>query len=341
MFFFTELSNLLPFPIPFASRLIGSFLTSFMLMLIVGKPFIALAVRIFPANARIATPLNHQGKNGIPTMGGLLIIAVIMVGAMLWCNVRKPQVWCQLFVLAVFGLLGAIDDWYKISCARGVSVKTKFLGQLIAGLASIGLLMFYADIAPVVQLPFGMLLPIPFLFVLWALFLIVGCSNAVNITDGLDGLATQVLIPTFFVLSLLAYVARVAGESVVPAGAELGVLAALVGGALVGFLWYNAYPAQLFMGDAGALALGALLATMSLALDFVWFLPLSAVICVIETLSALVQIGSLKLRGKKIFRLAPIHHHFELGGWHEQKITTRAAIISWVLSLVALSLYRS
>jgi phospho-N-acetylmuramoyl-pentapeptide-transferase len=294
-------------------------------------------------------PQSHFSKAGTPTMGGALILAAVAISTLLWADLRNRYVWIVLFVLASFGLIGWIDDYRKLVLkdSRGLPAKWKYLLQSLFGIAAALWLYWTADvpaatalIVPVfkqVAIPLGLLFPVV------AYFWIVGFSNAVNLTDGLDGLA---IMPTVLVASALGVFAYVAGHSVfshylqlphIPGAGELGIVCGSLAGAGLGFLWFNTYPAQVFMGDVGALAVGAALGAIAVIVRQELVLVLMGGIFVIETLSVMAQVASFKLTGKRIFRMAPIHHHFELKGWPEPRVIVRFWIISVMLMLLGLA----
>lgn len=324
-------------------RVMAALLTALACAFIFGDWFITQSNIFFRAKAREHTPENHRAKDNMPTMGGLFILATVFFTTLMWCNLTDLHVWIMLASLASFGLIGFWDDWSKMKNRKGISEKQKFKAQLVAAAtvssawyflcqpSSILCIPFFKDIQP----DFGILL-IP-----WAIFIMVGTSNAVNLTDGLDGLAIGSLLPNFATFAILAYIAGHVGFAhylhVPFAGtAEIAIIGSTLFGASIGFLWYNTYPAQIFMGDVGSLALGAGLACMALMVKQELLLGLAGGLFVGETVSVMLQVFSYKFFSKRIFRMAPIHHHFELLGWQESKITVRFAIISLVLCLIAL-----
>ncbi|MCB9492782.1 MAG: phospho-N-acetylmuramoyl-pentapeptide-transferase [Epsilonproteobacteria bacterium] len=324
-------------------RAIAALLTSLFLSLLWGEKFIRFCQKNFRSKVREWVPDSHHKKNNTPTMGGLLVILIGMLTMLLWSNLCKPNVWIFLLTMICFGILGFIDDWSKIFHKKGISAKQKFLAQFISALLVSTLWYCFGLQTPQMCVPFFkhcelMLGP---LLIFWATFVIVGTSNAVNLTDGLDGLATGPLIMAFSTFGLIAYLAghkQFANYLYIPfaASAELAVIAASMAGVLIGFLWYNTYPAQIFMGDVGSLALGAGLGLTALMCRQELLLPLAGGIFVLETVSVIVQVLSYKFLGRRVFRMAPIHHHFELLGWKEAKITVRFWIISFVLCLLTL-----
>ncbi len=304
------------------------------------------------ASLRVGQPIRdigpaHQDKAGTPTMGGLLILLSLLVSVLLWSNLDNRFVLTVVGVTAGFGLLGFIDDYRKVreSHARGISARMKLVWQTALGLAVA--IAIYTDPG------FDAELAVPFFknftpnigwaYVPVATFIIVGTSNAVNLTDGLDGLAIGPVMITAGTFLILSYAAGHAGISeylaikYVPDAGGLAIFCgALIGGGL-GFLWFNASPAQLFMGDVGSLALGGALGTIAVLLRQEILLAVVGGIFVVETLSVAIQVASFKLTGRRVFLMAPIHHHFEQLGWPEQKIVVRFWIISAILGLIALS----
>jgi len=294
-------------------------------------------------------PQTHFSKAGTPTMGGALIIMTVMAAVLLWGDLRNRYVWIVLAVLVGFGLIGWLDDWIKIvhRDPNGLKSRLKYLYQSIFGLAA-GLVLFYTADTPAATTLFVPLLknvaiPLGLFFVVVAYFWIVGFSNAVNLTDGLDGLA---IMPTVLVACALGVFAYASGNAVfseylqipaIPGAGELVIICAAIAGAGLGFLWFNTYPAMVFMGDIGALALGAALGAIAVIVRQELVLVIMGGVFVIETLSVIIQVASFKLTGKRVFRMAPIHHHFELKGWPEPRVIVRFWIISVILVLVGLA----
>ena len=295
-------------------------------------------------------PQSHFSKAGTPTMGGALIIITVLASVLLWGDLRNKYVWVVLVVMIGFGLIGWWDDWIKIvkRDPNGLKSRWKYLLQSIFGLAAGLYLYLYADVpaATTFYVPFFKSIALPLAgvgFVAIAYFWIVGFSNAVNLTDGLDGLA---IMPTVLVACALGVFAYASGNVVfsnylqipqIPGAGELVIICAAIAGAGLGFLWFNTYPAMVFMGDIGALALGAVLGTIAVIVRQELVLVIMGGIFVIETLSVMIQVASFKLTGKRVFRMAPIHHHFELKGWPEPRVIVRFWIISVVLVLVGLA----
>jgi phospho-N-acetylmuramoyl-pentapeptide-transferase len=295
-------------------------------------------------------PQTHFSKAGTPTMGGALILITVLAAVLLWGDLRNKYVWLVMAVMVAFGAIGWYDDWIKIvhRDPNGLKSRWKYLLQSVFGLAAGLYLYLYADVpaATTFYLPLFKSIALPLAgisFVAIAYFWIVGFSNAVNLTDGLDGLA---IMPTVLVACGLGVFAYASGNAVfsnylqipqVPGAGELVIICAAIAGAGLGFLWFNTYPAMVFMGDIGALALGAVLGTMAVIVRQELVLVIMGGIFVIETLSVMIQVASFKLTGKRVFRMAPIHHHFELKGWPEPRVIVRFWIISVILVLVGLA----
>jgi phospho-N-acetylmuramoyl-pentapeptide-transferase len=295
-------------------------------------------------------PQTHLKKAGTPTMGGLLILVAIVVSTLLWSDLRNRFVWIVLGVTVSFGLVGFFDDYLKLvkKNPKGLSARWKYFWQSVAGLGAALALWFTAsspaDTTFYLPLLKNFALPLGFAaFVILAYLMIVGMSNAVNLTDGLDGLA---IMPAVMVAGALGVFAYASGNAVfasylaipaVPQAGELLIFCAALGGAGLGFLWFNTYPAQVFMGDIGALAIGAALGAIAVIVRQEVVVLVMGGIFVLETASVILQVASFKLRGKRIFRMAPIHHHFELKGWAEPKVIVRFWIITFFLVLAGLA----
>jgi len=295
-------------------------------------------------------PQTHFSKAGTPTMGGALILVTVLASVLLWGDLRNKYVWLVLIVMVTFGAIGWYDDWLKIvkRDPNGMKSRWKYLLQSLLGLAA-GLFLYYtADVpaATTFYIPFFKAVALPLVsvsFVAIVYLWIVGFSNAVNLTDGLDGLA---IMPTVLVACALGVFAYASGNAVfstylqipqVPGAGELVIICAAIAGSGLGFLWFNTYPATVFMGDIGALALGAVLGTVAVIVRQELVLVIMGGVFVMETLSVMIQVASFKLTGKRVFRMAPIHHHFELKGWPEPRVIVRFWIISVVLVLVGLA----
>lgn len=310
-------------------------------------------------------PQSHQKKAGTPTMGGLLIIVSIVVPTLLFANLHNPYIWVALFGLLGYGVIGFIDDYSKVAKARnlGLTARQKMLAQIVM-MVCLGLWLlvlrekglydttmnvpFFKNIRPSLLIEAWLQNPVTHplafaLFFLFLLFVIVGASNAVNLTDGLDGLAAGLMIIAGGAMTVLSYVsghaqfANYLGLSRLAGSAELTIFCASLTGASLGFLWFNAHPAEMFMGDVGSLALGGSLGVVAVLLKQEILLLFIGGIYVIELLSVVIQVGSFKLRGKRVFLMAPLHHHFEKLGWDETKVVVRFWIAGFIMALFALT----
>ncbi len=294
-------------------------------------------------------PATHLAKAGTPTMGGALILAAVFVSTLLWADLANRFVWVALFTTTAFGAIGWVDDWMKIvhRHPRGIGARQKYFWQTVAGFAAAAFLYATARVPAETQLllPFfkNVFLDLGPGFLLLTYFVIVGSSNAVNLTDGLDGLA---ILPTVMVAGALGVFAYVVGHHqfavylgfpYIAGGGELLVFCAAIVGAGLGFLWFNTYPAMVFMGDIGALALGAALGVVAVMVRQEIVLFIMGGVFVMETVSVILQVASFKLTGRRVFRMAPLHHHFELKGWPEPRVIVRFWIISFILVLVGLA----
>lgn len=348
-----------------STRILAAAITALLLSFVIGPWFIdRLKARQIGETIRADGPATHKKKAGTPTMGGSLILFCLTLSTLLWCDLTNQFVWLALTVTVAFGAIGFADDYAKVAKKNkaGISGKLRLsLEFAVAGAAMIYL--FYSSLMPdplrlAVQLPFtnfyehGLTLP-AWLYAIIGAFVVVGAANAVNLTDGLDGLAIGPSIMNAGTFLILAYIAGVETTILAPNGksvtiaeylhvahidgtAELAVFCAALFGAGVGFLWYNTYPAQVFMGDVGALALGASIGMLAVLTKNELVLLIVGGLFVFETLSVIIQVGSFKMTGKRVFRMAPIHHHYELKGWEEPKIIVRFWLISLVLALIAL-----
>lgn len=291
-------------------------------------------------------PSSHFSKAGTPTMGGGLIIFSVVFSCLLWMNYTNPLMWYALAIFASYGVLGFVDDYLKIhkKNPKGVSGKTKLFFQSLVALIVCGLHYYLSPEVSVITVPFvkKLFLDLGFFYVPFSAFIIVGASNAVNLTDGLDGLAIGPVMVTAVCYAILAYVSGhfvISGYLNLPyfAGSgELALFASALLGAGMGFLWYNAYPAQVFMGDVGSLPLGGALGALAVFSKHELLLGIIGGVFVLEAVSVMSQVLSFKLTGKRIFKMAPIHHHFELKGWPEPKVIVRFWIISMVLAMIGL-----
>lgn len=294
-------------------------------------------------------PQTHLSKAGTPTMGGALILLSIGISTFLWGDLRNYYVWVTLFVTLGSGVVGGLDDYLKLKYrnSKGLAARWKYLG--LSFVALVGVLVLYAKAGSATETTLfipvfkDLFFEMGWVFIPWAYLVIVGSSNAVNLTDGLDGLA---IMPTILVAAGLGVFAYLSGNSVfaaylgipyVPGVGEMVVFCATIFGAGLGFLWFNTYPAQVFMGDVGALALGAGLGIVAVIVRQEIVLAIMGGVFVMEAVSVILQVGSFKMTGKRIFRMAPIHHHFELKGWAEPKVIVRFWIITIVLVLVGLA----
>ncbi len=294
-------------------------------------------------------PQSHFAKAGTPTMGGALILVTLILSTLLWANLSNRYIWIVIAVTVAFGFIGWLDDYRKLVMkdSRGLPARWKYLLQTVFGLGAALWLYLSADVPANTELflPFfkDVAIPLGAAFVLVAYFMIVGFSNAVNLTDGLDGLAIMPSVLVACALGVFAYAAGHAQFSAylqipaVPGAGELTVFLAALAGAGLGFLWFNTYPAMVFMGDIGALAVGAALATIAVIVRQEVVFIIMGGLFVLETVSVMLQVASFKLTGKRIFRMAPIHHHFELKGWPEPRVIVRFWIISVVLVLIGLA----
>ncbi len=331
-------------------RAILGVLTALAISLVFGAPMIRRLNYMQVGQAvRDDGPQTHLVKAGTPTMGGTLILIAIFVSSLLWADLSNRYVWVVLLVTFGFGAIGFIDDYQKVvyKNPKGLAARWKYLWQSIIGLTA-AIYLYQSAILPeetALIVPFfkDISLQMGPLFIVLTYFVIVGSSNAVNLTDGLDGLA---ILPSVIIGGALGVIAYLAGHSYfseylhipyVPGAGELVVFTAALAGAGMGFLWFNTYPAQVFMGDVGALALGAALGVIAVvARHEIVFFIMSGVF-VIETLSVILQVTSFKLTGKRIFRMAPLHHHFELKGWPEPRVIVRFWIITVMLVLFGLA----
>ncbi len=331
-------------------RSILGVLTALLISLVIGPSMIRyLSSYNIGQSVRNDGPKSHFSKAGTPTMGGALILVAIVVSTLLWSDLSSRFVWIVLFVTIGFGAIGWVDDYKKIvhRNSKGLIGRWKYFWQSLIGLAAALILFNTAQFPIETQLivPFvkDILIDLGWMYVVLTYFVIVGCSNAVNLTDGLDGLA---ILPTVLVggaLGIFAYLTGNYNFSVylgipyVPGVGEMVVFCGAIVGAGFGFLWFNTYPAQVFMGDVGALALGAALGVVAVIVRQELVLFIMGGIFVVETMSVVLQVASFKLTGRRIFRMAPLHHHFELKGWPEPRIIVRFWIITVVLVLIGLA----
>ncbi len=328
-----------------------AFFTSLLIALIIGGPFIKLF-----SNKRIFNPIREDGpsdhiikKIGTPTMGGVIILLGIIISVLLWADLKNIYILFCLYVATSFGLLGAYDDYQKIrnKNSSGISSKFKIFMQIF--LASLGLIIltFFVEYQEFKNLYFpflkNLVVNLGWFFIPFSVFVIVGSSNAVNLTDGLDGLAT---VPVILVAGCFAFISYVTGNIVfseylqiiyIDGTGEISIFCGSIIGACLGFLWFNAPPAKIFMGDTGSLSLGGSLGAVGIITKHEIVLAITGGLFVLEALSVMVQVISFKLTGKRIFKMAPIHHHFEKKGWPESTVVIRFWIISIILAMIGLA----
>ncbi len=329
-------------------RTFGAAITSVLLCMLIGPAFIRLLQRKQIGQlVREDGPKSHLAKKGTPTMGGGLILLAIVVSTLLWADLANGHVWIALVTTLLFGVVGYVDDHMKViqKNPKGLSGKQKLLFQTLIAIGAAYAIFMLRDTPSVLKFPFfkGWSLYLGAFFIPFAVFVIVGSSNAVNLTDGLDGLAVGPTITTAATFLILAYCAGHSKISeylqipYIPGAGELSIFLATVSAACLGFLWFNTYPAQVFMGDVGSLSLGAALAVVAIITKNEILLAICGGVFVLEALSVMAQVASFKMTGKRVFRMAPIHHHFELKGWAEPKVIVRFWIISILLALFTLS----
>ena len=328
-----------------------SMFTAMLVVFLVGDSFIK-----YFSSKQIHDPIREDGpkdhivkKIGTPTMGGLLILLGLFSGVFLWGDLSNPYIWFLLFVTASFGILGAYDDYKKIISknSAGISSKIKLLTQILLSIIAVSILINFSDTSEIknLYLPFfkNLVINLGWFFIPFYIFIIVGSSNAVNLTDGLDGLAT---VPVILVAACFAFISYVTGNIVfseyllityIKDAGEVSVFCGAIIGSCIGFLWFNAPPAKIFMGDTGSLALGGSLGGIGIITKHEIVLAITGGLFVLEAISVIVQVISFKLTGKRIFKMAPIHHHFEKKGWAESTIVVRFWIISIILAMIGLA----
>jgi phospho-N-acetylmuramoyl-pentapeptide-transferase len=331
-------------------RAILSTLTALLIAILIGPKMIRYLQRMqIGQTVRDDGPESHLSKSGTPTMGGLLILAAIVVSGLLWADLTNRYVLVTLTVVVAYGIIGFVDDYRKVirKDSKGLIARWKYFWQSVVALG----VAFYLYSSATISAETSLLVPffkevfpqLGAFFIIITYFAIVGTSNAVNLTDGLDGLA---IVPTILVAGAFAIFAYVTGNANfaeylniphIPLTSELVIVCTAMVGAGLGFLWFNTYPAQVFMGDVGSLALGGTLGVLAVLVRQELVLIIMGGVFVIETLSVILQVGSYKLRGQRIFRMAPIHHHYELKGWPEPRVIVRFWIISIILVLVGLA----
>tara|TARA_B100000123_G_scaffold72016_1_gene51475 strand:+ start:712 stop:1797 length:1086 start_codon:yes stop_codon:yes gene_type:complete len=326
-------------------------ITAMLIVFVIGDKFIT-----YFSTKKITNPIRSDGpkdhlikKIGTPTMGGLLILIGLFSGVFLWSDLKSPYNWLLIFITFSFGALGALDDFMKIKSrtSHGIPSKFKFIIQIVLGLISLIILYKFIDseITNNLYFPFfkNLVINLGWFFIPFYLFVIVGSSNAVNLTDGLDGLAT---VPVILVAGCFAFISYVSGNIIfseyllipyIEGVGEIAVFCGAIIGASIGFLWFNAPPAKIFMGDTGSLALGGSLGTIAVVTKHEIVLAITGGLFVLEAVSVIVQVVSFKLTGKRIFMMAPIHHHFEKKGWPESTVVIRFWIISLILAMIGLA----
>mgnify|MGYP003950279879 CR=1 FL=1 len=333
-------------------RVGASILTSLFFSLIFGQFIINFLSKIQPKGQ----PIREDGpethiikKTGTPTMGGVLIILSVLISSLLWTDLKNSFVWIGLLSLTIFGLIGLIDDYKKIksNSSNGLKATTRIVLQLFLALSISLIILNILDdnIDTSIAFPFfkNLIVNFGYFYLVISLFIIIGSANAVNLTDGLDGLA---IVPVMIVAMTFAFIAYVSGNIVfsdyllinyIPGTGELSVLCGALIGSALGFLWFNAPPAKVFMGDTGSLALGATIGSIAIMVKHEIVLAIAGGLFVLETLSVVIQVVSFKLTGKRVFMMAPLHHHFEKKGWAESTIVIRFWIITIVLALISLA----
>ncbi|MXS86391.1 phospho-N-acetylmuramoyl-pentapeptide-transferase [Nitrosomonas sp. HPC101] len=326
-------------------------LTALIISFMIGPAMIrSLTARKVGQSVRSDGPQSHLTKAGTPTMGGTLILMAVIITTLLWADLNNRYVWLVLLTTLGFGAIGWVDDYRKVvqHNSRGLSASAKFFWQSIIALLIAVYLAMTAELPQHTEMivPFfkEVAIPLgPFLFIILTYLVIVGSSNAVNLTDGLDGLA---IMPTVMISGALAIFAYVTGHAIfskylgiphIPGAGELAVLCGALTGAGLAFLWFNANPAEVFMGDVGALALGAALGVITVIIRQEIVLVIMGGVFVVEALSVMIQVASFKLFGRRVFRMAPLHHHYELKGWKENQVVVRFWIITIILVLIGLS----
>jgi|TARA_B100001540_G_scaffold314037_1_gene338134 phospho-N-acetylmuramoyl-pentapeptide-transferase len=328
-----------------------SLMTSLIIVFLVGGPLIKLfSKKDITGPIRQDGPIDHIiKKTGTPTMGGIIIIIGILSSTLMWANLKNVYIWSLIFITFGLGCLGFIDDLLKIKFknSQGLNSKLKFLGQFIIGLVTLLFLTNFSghEYLNNLYFPFfkNLILDLGIFFIPFGLLVIIGSSNAVNLTDGLDGLAT---VPIMLVALSFTFICYVVGNTIfseylkiqyIPDVGEVSIFCGSIVGSCLGFLWYNAPPAKIFMGDTGSLSLGGSLAAVSIIVKHEIVLAIIGGLFVLETISVIIQVISFKLTGKRVFMMAPIHHHFEKKGWAESTIVIRFWIIAIILALIGLA----
>ena len=328
-----------------------SVFTSLAIVLLIGGPFIK-----FFSNQKIFNPIRDDGpedhivkKIGTPTMGGVIILFGLLISVLLWADLSNINILFCIYITVSFGLLGAFDDFKKIkySNSSGISSKLKITLQILLAVIGVSMFVYYADFQDMTNLYFpffkNLIINLGWFFIPFSIFVIIGSSNAVNLTDGLDGLAT---VPVILVAACFAFISYVTGNIVfsnylqipyIEGTGEISIFCGAIIGSCLGFLWFNAPPAKIFMGDTGSLSLGGSLGAIGIITKHEIVLAITGGLFVLEAVSVMVQVISFKLTGKRIFKMAPIHHHFEKKGWPESTVVIRFWIISIILSMIGLA----
>ena len=328
-----------------------SVFTSLAIVLLIGGPFIK-----FFSNQKIFNPIRDDGpedhivkKIGTPTMGGVIILFGLLISVLLWADLSNINILFCIYIMVSFGLLGAFDDFKKIkySNSSGISSKLKITLQILLAVIGVSLFVYYADFQDMTNLYFpffkNLIINLGWFFIPFSIFVIIGSSNAVNLTDGLDGLAT---VPVILVAACFAFISYVTGNIVfsnylqipyIEGTGEISIFCGAIIGSCLGFLWFNAPPAKIFMGDTGSLSLGGSLGAVGIITKHEIVLAITGGLFVLEAVSVMVQVISFKLTGKRIFKMAPIHHHFEKKGWPESTVVIRFWIISIILAMIGLA----
>ena len=328
-----------------------SVFTSLAIVLLIGGPFIK-----FFSNQKIFNPIRDDGpedhivkKIGTPTMGGVIILFGLLISVLLWADLSNINILFCIYITVSFGLLGAFDDFKKIkySNSSGISSKLKITLQILLAVIGLSLFVYYADFQDMTNLYFpffkNLVINLGWFFIPFSVFVIIGSSNAVNLTDGLDGLAT---VPVILVAACFAFISYVTGNIVfsnylqipyIEGTGEISIFCGAIIGSCLGFLWFNAPPAKIFMGDTGSLSLGGSLGAIGIITKHEIVLAITGGLFVLEAVSVMVQVISFKLTGKRIFKMAPIHHHFEKKGWPESTVVIRFWIISIILAMIGLA----
>jgi len=324
-------------------------MTALLVSFVFGRPLIRKLQRLKAGQeVREDGPETHLVKSGTPTMGGLLILISVTIATLLWQDLNNPYTWLLLFSMIAFGGIGFVDDYLKIfrKSSDGMHARVKFIGQTVVALIIVVLLYIYGnEHTTLLYIPFfkHAVLDMSYFYIPFGVVLLVGTSNAVNLTDGLDGLAIGLVVLVGITFAILTYITGRMDYSeylqipyLVGTG-ELTILALSLVGASIGFLWFNSHPAEVFMGDTGSLAIGGVIGVLALVLKKEILLIVIGGVFVLEALSVIIQVISYKLRGKRVFKMAPLHHHFELKGWAESKVVIRFWILGTLFTILSLS----